>query len=119
MKIFYLIFFTPFFSFASVQKYDLQLSYAVYEGQPVNQRIVLKEGKTLILKGKEHFLEVVAQEGKINDRKGILLSFNVGEVRENGKRSILTQPKLLVKDNEEAAITIDDVALKVTASRKK
>lgn len=118
MKVFLLLL-IPSLSFASVQKYDLNLSYAVNEVNPVNGKITVKERETAILRGKETFLEIVAEEGKIMNRSGILLSFNVMEVRKDGKRSVLTQPKLLVKENEPAEITIDDVALKVTATRKK
>lgn len=107
----------PLISFAAVQKYDLKLSYAVNEDKPINGRILISEGKTATMKSKSHFLEVVAEEGKIMNRSGILLSFNVVEMVD-GKRQVITQPKLLVKDSEEAQITIDDVALTVTASRK-
>jgi hypothetical protein len=119
MMIIISLFLTCFFSAASVQRYDLKLSYAVNEGVPIDGKIMVKEKQTAILQGKEHFLEIVAQEGKIMNRSGILLSFNVMEVRTDGKRSVLTQPKLLVKENELSEITIDDVTLKVTASRKK
>jgi hypothetical protein len=119
MKNLVFIFLIPTLSLASAQRYNLSLSYAVNEGVPVNGKIMVKERQTAILKGKEHFLEIVAEEGKIMNRSGILLSFNVMEVRIDGKRSVLTQPKLLVKENEPAEITIDDVALKVTAVRKK
>jgi hypothetical protein len=119
MKYLIVFFFIPCLSLASAQRYNLSLSYAVNEGATVNGKILVKERQTAILQGKEHFLEIVAEEGKIMNRSGILLSFNVMEVRTDGKRSVLTQPKLLVKENEPAEITIDDVALKVTAVRKK
>lgn len=109
----------PLLTFAGVQKYDLNLSYAVNDGEAVNGKILVTEGKKVVMEGKEYSLEILAEEGKIMNRTGILLSFNVLEVRKDGKRHVLTQPKLLVNENEEAEITIDDVALKVTASRKK
>lgn len=108
----------PLISFAAIQKYDLNLSYTVKEETPVSGRLLLNEKETMVMKGKAHSLEVVAEEGKVMNRTGILLSFNVLEIREDGKRSVLTQPKLLVKENEEAEITIDDVALKVKVARK-
>lgn len=116
MFIFLLI---PLISFAAVQKYDLNLSYAVREEAAVKGSMALTEGKKVVMEGKDHSLEIIAEEGKIMNRTGILLSFNVLEVRKDGKRSVLTQPKLLVNENEEAQITIDDVALTVTAKRKK
>lgn len=116
MFIFLLI---PLISFAAVQKYDLNLSYAVKEEVAVKGTLSLLEGQKVVMKGKEYSLEVVAEEGKMMNRTGILLSFNVLEMREDGKRSVLTQPKLLVNENEEAQMTIDDVALTVTAKRKK
>jgi hypothetical protein len=119
MKIFFLILAFPMIASAAVRKYDLNLAYSLEEGPESKSKIIVQEGKTATMRKAEQFVEVVAEEGIIADRKGILLSFNVGTVGEDGKRTILTQPKLLVKENEEAKITIDEFALAVTANRIK
>lgn len=109
----------PLVASAANRKYDLQLAYSLEEGPESKNTIIVQEGMKKTLSKAEQFVEVVAEEGIINERKGILLSFNVGVVGEDGKRTILTQPKLLVKENEEAKITIDEFALAVTAKRIK
>jgi hypothetical protein len=119
MKILFLLLAFPMISSAAVRKYDLNLAYSLDEGPESKSKIIVQEGKKATMTKAEQFVEVVAEEGVIADRKGILLSFNVGVVGEDGKRTILTQPKLLVKENEEAKITIDEFALSVTASRIK
>jgi hypothetical protein len=119
MKILFLLLVVPMIASAAVRKYDLNLSYSLEEGPESKGKIIVREGHKATLTKDAQFVEVTAEEGIINDRKGILLSFNVGVVGENGKRTILTQPKLLVKENEEAKITIDEFALAVTANRIK
>lgn len=119
MKIFFLLLALPMMASAAARKYDLNLAYSLEEGPESKNKIIVQEGKKSTMTKAEHFVEVVAEEGIIADRRGILLSFNVGVVGEDGKRTILTQPKLLVKENEEAKITIDEFALAVTANRIK
>ncbi len=119
MKIFFLLLVLPTLASAAARKYDLNLAYSLEEGPESKNKIIVQEGKKSTMTKAEHFVEVVAEEGIIADRRGILLSFNVGVVGEDGKRTILTQPKLLVKENEEAKITIDEFALAVTANRIK
>ncbi len=117
MKLLLLLLVFPLFASAATRKYDLNLAYSLEEGPESKGKIVVSEGRAAVLRKDASFVEVTAEEGIINERKGILLSFNVGVVAEDGKRTILTQPKLLVKENEEAKITIDEFALAVTANR--
>lgn len=119
MKFLFLLLAFPLVSSAAVRKYDLNLAYSLEEGPESKGKIVVKEGHKATLRKDAQFVEVTAEEGIINERKGILLSFNVGVMSEDGKKTILTQPKLLVKENEEAKITIDEFALAVTANRIK
>jgi type II secretory pathway component GspD/PulD (secretin) len=109
----------PMIASAALRKYDLKLSYSLEEGPLSKRKIIVQEGKMASMSKARQFVEVTAEEGIISDRKGILLSFNVGVMDKNGKRKILTQPKLLVKENEKAKITIDEFALAVTANRVK
>lgn len=119
MKLFFFLLALPLLASAANRKYDLNLAYSLEEGPESKGKIVVSEGRKAVLRKDAQFVEVTAEEGIINERKGILLSFNVGVMGEDGKRTILTQPKLLVKENEEAKITIDEFALAVTANRIK
>lgn len=119
MKILIFLLALPLIATAAPRKYDLNLTYSLEEGPESKGKIVVSEGHKATLLKDTQFVEVTAEEGIINERKGILLSFNVGVVGTDGKRTILTQPKLLVKENEEAKITIDEFALAVTANRLK
>lgn len=105
--------------FAAPKSYDLDIKYSLEEGPTSMKRMIVEEKLKTEVLGKEHFLEVVAEEGEIMDRKGILLSFNVGYIKEDGTRTILSQPKMLLKEDSPFEFTIDDVTLAVTAKRKK
>lgn len=119
MKLISLLTFFTFSSLAATpQSYDLDIKYSLEEGPTSIRRMIVKEKSKAEVIGPEHFLEVVAEEGEIMDRKGILLSFNVGYIKEDGTRTILSQPKMLLKENSPAEFTIDDVTLAVTAKRK-
>ena len=90
-------------------------------------RIVVQEGKveTLTQESGDNktFFEIVASEGEIQGNRGILLKFKIGLIKNDGSRTIISQPQILAKSGKEAHITVgqddkEEMTLKVIATRK-
>ena len=91
-------------------------------------RVYVKEGEITRVDEasprSKSFIEVVASEGEIQNRKGILMNFTVGYFDKVGNRKIVSQPKILAKENEIASIEVNNLngkeklKLSVLAQRK-
>lgn len=73
--------------------------------------------------GEETFVEVVAKEGQIQNRKGILMNLKIGKVSADGKRTILSNAQVLTEENKVAEVRVgkqgaEDVVVSVVAQRK-
>lgn len=114
---------------ASSRGYELKMDLSL-DGQHVSSpRVVTVAGETATVTQKnetgQSFIEVTANEGAIQGHKGILMKFVVGTISKNGKRTILSKPEVLAKENVPAQITVGkenganpEVALSVVAQRK-
>lgn len=114
-------------AFAS-NAYDLKMDLSLNKKHVSSPRIIVKAGEMGSINQKngtedEHFIEVIATESSIKNKKGILMNFTIGTIGKNGERTILAKPQILAKENEPAQITIgekngSEVSLSVTATGK-
>ena len=114
-------------AFAS-NAYDLKMDLSLNKKHVASPRLIVKSGEMNAINQKnanedEHFIEVIATEGSIQNKKGILMNFTIGTIGKNGEKTILAKPQIIAKENEPAQITIGEkngaeVSLSVTATRK-
>lgn len=117
-------------AFAASTGYDLNLELSINGKHISSSRIVALAGeKASITQRMENskdgnFIEVVATEGEIQGKKGILMNFVVGTIDRDGKKTILARPSILSTENQKAEMTVseennkDSVSLSVVAQRK-
>jgi type II secretory pathway component GspD/PulD (secretin) len=108
--------------------YDLKIDLSLDGKHVSSPHMIVKAGEsaTATLKNgnKENFIEVVANEERSKDFDGILIQIAIGTIEENGKRTIISRPQILTKENEPVQISIgekngaEEVALSVIAQRK-
>lgn len=114
--------------FAASKVYDLKMDLQVNGKRISSPRVFVKEGEVArVDEASSHsksFIEVVASEGEVQNRKGILMNFTVGYIGKDGKRKIVSQPQVLAKENEIASIDVNNMngkeklKLSVLAQRK-
>ncbi len=99
--------------FAASKMYDLKMDLLINGKRVSTPRILVKEGETARVDQEnsysKSFIEVVAGEGEIQNRKGILMNFTVGYIDKAGKRKIVSQPQVLAKENEIASIEVGNM----------
>ena len=112
-------------SLAANKGYELKMDLSL-DGKHVSSPIVrTKAGETATvtqsLGDSQTFMDIIATEGEIQGHSGILLDVVIGNIEPNGSRKVLSRPKLLVKENEEASIEqrseTNAMQLKVVAHR--
>ena len=129
-KIFFvLVLFLGSSVFAATKAYDLKVQVS-HEGQaPISARIVVKAGEVARIMseattGEKTFIDVVANEGKVQGRGGIMMKFTVGTLDKKGVRGKVSKPQIMALENEEASITVDNengqeqLHMSVVAQRK-
>lgn len=113
-------------AFASNHGYDLKMDLSMNGKHVSSPRMIVKAGEMGTIQQKsnneETFIEVVATEGQVQNRKGILMNFTVGYIGQNGARKIVSQPQILSKENETAVVTVGgkdqtELTLSVVARR--
>ena len=122
-----LSFFVGLSAFAS-NGYDLKMELSKNGKKVSSPRIRVLEGEagsiTQETSTGKTFIEVVAKEGEIQNRKGILMIFTVGYIGKDGKRTIVYRPQILTEENKNAQITLGEeggketMSLSVVAQRK-
>jgi hypothetical protein len=104
-------------SFASVQKYDLNMELSLDGKKVMAPKMIVLDCKSASIseqkKGDGSFLDVIATE---NTGKGILMKFKVGRL-ENGMRRVLGEPSIIALDGQPAKIEMSNVSLFVTAKK--
>lgn len=108
--------------------YDLKMELLMNGKKVSSSRIIVREGEigsiTQETSTEKTFIEVVAKEGEVQNHKGIMMNFVVGYIDQDGKRTIVSRPQILTKENETAQITMgeengkDTISLSVVAQRK-
>jgi ribosomal protein S4 len=114
--------------FAANKVYDLKMDLLVNGKRVSSPRVYVKEGEIARVDEasprSKSFIEVVASEGEIQNRKGILMNFTVGYFDKVGNKKIVSQPQVLAKENEIASIEVNNMngkeklKLSVLAQRK-
>ncbi|MBX3020872.1 MAG: hypothetical protein KF799_04285 [Bdellovibrionales bacterium] len=111
-------------AFAAPQVYDIAMKLKSNGKEISAPTIVVKEGETAKLTQRDTegttFWEIVAHDQGDNQ---ILLNFKVGTISNDGKRTAVSQPRILAAENEMAEMNIsrDDaevLTLSVVAKRK-
>ncbi|MFV8250539.1 hypothetical protein [Bdellovibrio bacteriovorus] len=113
-------------AFASTNGYDLKMHLSLNGKHISSPRIIVKAGETATITQKtnteETFIEVVATEGEIQNNKGILMNLVVGTIGRDGKRTVISKPQILTKENSPASIQVSgkdgEVSLSVVAKRR-
>ena len=109
--------------------YDLQMELTIDGKHVSSPRVLVKPGETASVTQQSEtdnsFIEVVATEGTLQNHSGILMKFVVGTIDKDGKRTIVSHPEILAKENEPATITVgqkngspEELSLSVVAERK-
>ncbi len=120
--------FFGFSAFANPQVYDLKMELFINGKHISSPRIITRGNETASISQKtdteESFIDVIATEGEIDGNKGILMNFVVGLIGKDGKRKILSNPRILTRENEKAEIKVgnnrdaDAMSISVIAKRK-
>lgn len=97
-------------SAAKSQKFDLALKLLVNGQEKASPRLVVNSGQEAsIIEGSElekYSIQLVAQNGAIQGRSGILIKFKVSEVKKDGSSRIFSEPHLLAQANQPAEISV-------------
>lgn len=105
--------------FAS-NRYDLKMELSLNGKKASSPRIIVREGEIGSLtqgsSTENTLIEVVAKEIEIQNHKRIMMNFVVGYIGQDGKKTILSKPQILTKENETAQITVSDDNGKETMS---
>lgn len=116
-------------AFASGESFEVKIDLLLNGKHISSPRVILKEGEsaTIIQKTKtvDNFIEVRAFKNEAPNQEGILMKLIVGEIGEGGKRTIVSQPQILTKENEPSQITVnakekgsEKLSLSVVAKKK-
>lgn len=96
--------------------YRLDMEVTV-NNETIKPQVMIKEGQMGSITEKsgaeEHFVEIVATEHTMKNKKGVLMNFVVGTVGKNGQRTVLAKPQVFTLENEKATITTEGTDKKV------
>ncbi|MFS4460769.1 hypothetical protein [Bdellovibrio sp. HCB2-146] len=113
-------------AFAAGPNYDLKMELSLEGKHVLSPKVIVPAGETASVDDGKTFVEVVANEGAIQDHKGILMKLTVGTIGKDGKRKILATPQVLAKENQAAQVTVEsanggpaDLSLSIVAKRIK
>lgn len=108
--------------------YDLKMELSMNGKVVSTPRLIVRSGQTGSITEdsatRKTFVEVTAMEGSVQNHKGIIMNFVVGVIGKDGKRTVLSRPNILAKENEKAEIEVSDkesgetLALSVIVARK-
>lgn len=114
---------------AQFNGYDLAMKLSVNGKVISSPNIKTKVGETSTITQKrededeENFIEVTAIDSSILGNEGIMMTFVVGTIDEDGKRTILSKPQIFAKENIQSEITVEqgggkeNLSLSVLAKR--
>lgn len=108
--------------------YQLTLGLQVPGEKKMNAQVIVKDGEkgevTQKTKRGHTFVEVTPTEGTYLGKSGILMKFVVGTIDRKGVRTILSEPEVLVGEDQPARLNVSkkngkkELTLSVTATRK-
>lgn len=111
------------------QGYDLKMELVIDGKKIASPQVSVKRGETATVtqdtaEGKT-VLEVTANEGQVDNHKGILMKFSISSMSADGTRTVIATPQVLTAvENEKAEINVGSpeekgrVSLTVSAKRK-
>jgi len=110
------------------QGYDIKMDLTIDGKKVSSPQLSVKRGETASVtqetsQGKT-VLEVTADEGEMDNHKGILMKFSISSLTADGTRTVLASPQILAVENERAEVTVGNpeekgrVSLSVSAKRK-
>jgi type II secretory pathway component GspD/PulD (secretin) len=116
-------------AFAAKQEYDLKMDLSMNGKHIASPRVLVVEGEKATVSQKsndeEDTIEVTATEGDSQGRKGILLDFVVSVVGKDGKKKVVSRPRILTLEGEKATLSSrqndaspEEVSLSVVATRR-
>lgn len=116
-------------AFAAKNQYDLKMDLSMNGKVVASPRLLVVEGEKATVSQKsddaENSIEVTASEGDLQGRKGILMDFVVSVVTKDGKRTVVSRPKILTLEGEKATLSThqndaspEEVSLSVVATRR-
>ena len=97
---------------AAEKTYDIKIDLSLNKKKISTSRLIVKEGEggsvTQDTAAGKSFVEVVAMEGVAENKKAVMMNFIVGMINENGVRTIVSRPQILVAENELAEVIVGD-----------
>lgn len=100
---------SAFASSASHNNYVLKLDWSKNGKSIFSPQILVQSGKKGTVSQKteneEPFIEVLASEIKHQGQNRLLMNFTLGYIQKNGKRTIVSQPKMMTRENESGLMT--------------
>ena len=117
------------FCLASTNGYNLKMDLSLNGKHVSSPSLMTKAGQKATVTQKtdsgQTFIEVVANEGIKKGNRGVLMKFVVGMISKSGKRTILSRPQILARENQPAEIVVSkgseskpEVALSVIVQRR-
>lgn len=113
--------------YAAPATYNLKMDLALNGKAVSSPQVIVTEGEMATVTqekdGVKSFIDVVATDATEKDFKGIMIKFTVGYVGKDGKRTIVSKPQILAKENSPAKIQVgqagkESVSLTVLAQRQ-
>jgi type II secretory pathway component GspD/PulD (secretin) len=118
MKLTAFVLFSLFSSLVMAAGNSYQLDMEVtMNNETFKPQVIVKEGETGSItenSGKEErFVDIVATEHTMKNKKGVLMKFVVGTIGTNGQRTIVATPQVFTLENNKATITSEGTDKKV------
>ena len=115
-------------AFCATKGYDLKLDLSLDGKHVASPRVLVKDGDVATVNQKsanqETFVEVVATDAFVDNKRGILMKFAVGTIGKNGERTMVYRPEVFARENETTQVSLGDkpgaegLSLSVVAKHK-
>lgn len=114
-------------TWAATNVYELQIDLTLNQKPTISKQLSIADGSKVTIseegKGVTTTVEVTAKEGAIQNTKGIVFDLVIGTIAKDGKKTILSRPQILAKENEPAEITSanneNEISLSLLVKRQK
>ncbi len=110
---------------AKADAFDLKVEVS-FNGRVVSSpRVVARAGETATIRQGagffENFIEITPFETEVDGRKAIHMKFVIGVITKDGRKTVISKPELVARENERAEIKVGNrlqqVSLSVLAER--
>src|SRR5580658_8629019 len=99
-------------SFAATRGYDLQMDLAIKGRETIHPHIVVAEGvpQTIIQpldkSGEKSYLEVIANERPVRNKRAILVKFIIGFIEPDGKKRVVSASQILTLEKQKRSVSV-------------